>query len=336
MGQCYSHLDMVEREEISRGLAVGESRRAMARRLGRSASTISREIHRHAKVAQRYRAAVAQRCAQRQARRPRRARKLCQPWLARYVQRALFAGWSPEQIAARLKRDYPLDMNKHLCHETIYAAIYVIPRGQLRRTFLACLRQHRKRRRARSRGTDRRGQIPHRTPIAARPPEVNTRRVPGHWEGDLLKGRANRSAVGTLVERTTRLVLLARIPALDSRSVCQGFARKLARVPQPLRQSLTYDQGREMARHELLRKRLHLHTYFADPHSPWQRGSNENTHGLLRQYLPKNAPLDHFSQRELNTIAQRLNNRPRKTLGWMTPNEAWTAHLQSLNVALGT
>ena len=152
----------------------------------------------------------------------------------------------------------------------------------------------------------------------------------------MLKGRANGSAVGTLVERTTRLVLLARLPGLDSLTVCQGFARKLRAVPQPLRQSLTYDQGREMARHELLRKRLRLHTYFADPHSPWQRGSNENTNGLLRQYLPKNVDLARFSQCELNAIAARLNNRPRKTLNWMTPNEAWTAQLKSLTVALGT
>lgn len=336
MGRCYSHLSAAERDVISIRIALGFSRQAIARHLKRHVSTISRELRRHAHHVRYYRATTAERCAQAQARRPRRTRKLCQPWLARYVQRALFAGWSPEQIAARLKHDYPLDMTKRISHETIYAAIYVIPRGELRRTLLACLRQHRKRRRPRSRGSDRRGQIPNRTPIAARPPEVNTRLVSGHWEGDLLKGRTNRSAVGTLVERTTRLLLLARMPALDSRSVCEGFARKLGRVPQPLRQSLTYDQGREMARHELLRKKLHLHTYFADPHSPWQRGSNENTNGLLRQYLPKNAQLDKLSQRDLNAIAKRLNDRPRKTLNWMTPNEAWAIQLKSPNVALGT
>ncbi len=336
MGQCYMHLSAAEREEISRGIALGFSCRAIARQLERSVSTISRELHRHAPNPGAYRAATAHRCARRLARRPRRIRKLLHPWLARYVQRALFAGWSPEQIAARLRRDYPEDMSKRISHETIYAAIYIIPRGELRRTFLACLRQHRKVRRPRSRGTDRRGQIPNRTPIALRPPEVNARLIPGHWEGDLLKGRANRSAVGTLVERTTRLVLLARITALDSRSVCAGFARKLGPLPGALRKSLTYDQGREMARHELLRQKLRLHTYFADPHSPWQRGSNENTNGLLRQYLPRSVALDQLSQRELNAVAERLNNRPRKTLNWMTPNEAWAAQLQSLNVALGT
>lgn len=336
MGQCYNHLNASEREEISRGIALGCSCRAIARQLRRNASTISRELHWAGTNSHYYRAASAHLHAQRLARVPRRRRKLCQPWLAGHVQTALLAGWSPQQIAARLRYDYPEDMSKRISHETIYAAIYIIPRGELRRAFLACLRQHRKVRRPRSRGTDRRGQIPNRTAIALRPPEVDARLVPGHWEGDLLKGRANGSAVGTLVERTTRLVLLARMDGLDSNSVCHGFARKLRPVPQPLRKSLTYDQGRELARHELLRRTLSLQTYFADPHSPWQRGSNENTNGLLRQYLAKNVDLRAFSQRQLNTIAQLLNNRPRQTLGWMTPNEAWAAQLKSLSVALGT
>lgn len=336
MGQCYSHLSIVEREEISRGVALGEGVRAIGRRLGRDGSTISREIRRSAPESGAYRAIVAQRRAQRCAHKPRRRPKLACYWLVRYVVRRLMLGWSPQQIAARLRHDYPHDVRRRISHETIYASIYIIPRGGLRRLLIACLRQHRKRRRPRYRSSERRGQIPNRTSIGLRPQEVEGRRVPGHWEGDMLKGRANRSAVGTLVERTTRLVLLARLPALDSVSVCEGFARRLGRIPQPLRKSLTYDQGREMARHELLRRRLKLQTYFADPHSPWQRGSNENTNGLLRQYLPKNADLTHLSQRELNAIASLLNNRPRQTLNWMTPNEAWLAQLKSLNVALGT
>lgn len=336
MGQCYNHLGMVEREEISRGLALGQSVRAICHRLGRSASSISREISRNARCRASYRASAAQRRAQRCAQRIRRRRKLRWRWLARYVGLRLMLGWSPEQIAARLIRDYPQDMRRRISHETIYASIYIIARGHLRRLLISCLRQHRKVRRPRYLSGERRGQIPHRTPIGLRPPEVQTRRVPGHWEGDLLKGRANRSAVGALVERTTRLVLLARMPGLDSHAVCGGFARKLGSVPQPLRKSLTYDQGREMARHELLRKRLKLQTYFADPHSPWQRGSSENTNGLLRQYLPRTVDLGRLSQRELNAVASRLNNRPRKTLDWMTPNEAWAAQLRSSNVALGT
>lgn len=336
MGQCYSHLSIVEREEISRGLACGEPVRAIARRLGRSASSVSREIGRNGGRRASYRANLAQRRAQRCAHRARRRRKLLWRWLARYVGLRLMLGWSPEQIAARLKRDYPEDMRRRISHETIYASIYIVPRGQLRRLLISCLRQHRKRRRPRYRSGERRGQIPNRTPIGLRPPEVETRRVPGHWEGDLLKGRAGRSAVATLVERTTRLVLLARLPGLDSHTVCSGIARKLGAVPQPLRQSLTYDQGREMVRHELLRKRLKLQTYFADPRSPWQRGSSENTNGLLRQFLPRNIDLSQLSQRDLNAIAALLNNRPRKTLDWMTPNEAWATQLKSLNVALGT
>lgn len=336
MGQCYSHLSIMEREEISRGLAQGQGVRAIGRGLSRSASSISREIRRNARKQITYRAADAQCRAQRCAHQARRRPKLTWLWLVRYVVVRLMLGWSPEQIAARLKGDYPHDMRRRISHETIYASIYVIPRGGLRRLLISCLRQHRKRRRPRYRSGERRGQIPNRTPIGLRPPEVEARRVPGHWEGDLIKGRANRSAVGTLVERTTRLVLLARLPALDSHSVCRSFARRLQRVPQPLRKSLTYDQGREMARHELLRRRLKLQTYFADPHSPWQRGSSENTNGLLRQYLPKNADLAGLSQRELNTIGSLLNNRPRKTLDWMTPNEAWAAQLKSSTVALGT
>jgi IS30 family transposase len=336
MGQCYSHLSIVEREEISRGLALGQTLRAIGRRLSRSGSSISREIRRNARQWSTYRAAIAQRRAQRCAHQPRRRRKLAWRWLVRYVGLRLILGWSPEQIAARLRRDYPHDMRRRISHETIYASIYIIPRGELRRLLISCLRQHRKQRRPRFRSTERRGQIPNRTPIGLRPPEVEGRRIPGHWEGDLLKGRANRSAVGALVERTTRVVLLARLPALDSYSVCRGFARRLARVPQPLRKSLTYDQGREMARHELLRRQLKLQTYFADPHSPWQRGSSENINGLLRQFLPKNADLGHLSQRQLNVVASLLNNRPRKTLDWMTPNEAWAAQLKSFNVALGT
>jgi len=336
MGRCYSHLSAQEREEVSRGIASGSSRRAIARQLGREPSTISRELRRNAERPSRYRATVAQWRARGRARIARRPRKLTDRWLRRYVSKGLREGWSPQQIAARLKRDYPHDVSKHISHEAIYAAIYIVPRGELRRTLIGCLRQHRKVRRRRYRSGLKRGDIPNPTPIAARPREVEARLIPGHWEGDIIKGRANGSAVGTLVERTTRLVLLARLPGLDSRSVVQGFARKLSSIPQPLRKSMTYDQGREMARHELLSRQLRLDVYFADPHSPWQRGTNENTNGLLRQYLPKNADLSVLTQRELNAIAARLNNRPRQTLDWMNPNEAWIAQLESLNVALGT
>jgi len=337
MGRCYSHLSAVEREEISRAVVLERSVRSIARQLGRSASTVSRELRRNAERPTHYRATLAQWRAHRRARIARRPRKLMTDrWLRRYVGWRLHQGWSPQQIAARLRRDYPRDVEKRISHETIYAAIYIVPRGELRRTLIGCLRQQRKVRRRRYRSGLKRGDIPNPTPIAARPVEVEARLIPGHWEGDILKGRANGSAVGTLVERTTRLVLLARMPGLDSRSVVQGFARKLRSVPQPLRKSMTYDQGREMARHELLSKKLKLQVYFADPHSPWQRGTNENTNGLLRQYLPKSADLAALTQSELNAVAARLNNRPRQTLNWMTPTEAWEAQLKSFNVALGT
>jgi len=246
------------------------------------------------------------------------------------------AGCSPEQIAGRLRRAYPGDMRKQLSAETIYAALYVLPRGVLRMELLAALRQARKTRRPRTRGTDRRGQIPNMTPITERPAEVATRTVPGHWEGDLLKGARNRSAVGTLVERTTRMVILARMDGTDATSARRGFTTKLRHVPASLRKTLTYDRGKEMAEHEQLAHRLSIQVFFADPHSPWQRGTNENTNGLLRQYVPKGTDLSAYTQRELNAIAHRLNTRPRKCLGFATPLELYAQLRHHSPVALGT
>jgi IS30 family transposase len=253
-----------------------------------------------------------------------------------YVQTHLKYGCSPEQIAGRLRRAYPADMSKQLSTETIYAALYVLPRGTLRSELLAALRQAHKARRPRARGTDRRGQLPNITPIANRPDEVTSRLVPGHWEGDLLKGARNGSAVGTLVERTTRFVLLARMDGTDAWSAYQGFTKKLRQVPAPLRKTLTCDRGKEMAEHERLAQRLAIRVFFADPYAPWQRGTNENTNGLLRQYLPKGTDLSGYTQRELNAIAHRLNTRPRKCLNFATPLEVY-AHLRHHSpVALGT
>ena len=227
-------------------------------------------------------------------------------------------------------------MRKHLSTETIYVGLSVLPRGALRSELLAALRQARKARRPRARGTDRRGQIPHMTPLAERPAEIATRAVPGHWEGDLIKGARNGSAVGTLVARTTRLVLLARMEGTDARSAREGFTNKFRHVPALLRKTLTYDRGQEMAEHERLAARLAIQIFVADPYSPWQRGTNENTNGLLRQYLPKGTDLSGYMQRELNAIAHRLNTRPRKCLHFATPLEVY-AHLRPhLPVALGT
>jgi IS30 family transposase len=325
-----------ERETLSLGLARGHSLRMMATVLGRAPSTVSRESARNTARGRPYRACTAHTVAMARARQPRRPRKLWNPWLWQYVRTHLAEGYSPEQIAGRLKHAYPGDMRKQLSTETIYMGLYVLPRGTLRSELLAALRQARNARRPRARGTDRRGQIPNMTPIAARPAEVATRTVPGHWEGDLIKGARNGSSVGTLVERTTRLVILAKMNGTDATSARQGFTKKLRHVPAMLRKTLTYDRGKEMAEHERLAKRLAIQVFFADPYSPWQRGTNENTNGLLRQYLPKGTDLSGYTQRELNAIAHRLNTRPRKCLNFATPLEVY-AHVRHYSpVALGT
>jgi IS30 family transposase len=324
-----------ERETLSLGLAHGQSLRTMARVLGRAPSTLSREYARNAMRAA-YRACTAQTLAAARARQPRRPRKLLDSWLWQYVRTQLAAGSSPEQIAGRLQRAYPHDMGKRISAETIYVGLYVLPRGTLRSALLAALRQARKARRPRARGADRRGQIPNMTPIAERPAEVATRTVPGHWEGDLIKGACNGSAVGTLVERTTRLGILAKMTGTDATSARAGFTKKLRHVPSLLRKTLTYDRGKEMAEHEQLARRLAIQIFFADPYSPWQRGTNENTTGLLRQYLPKGTDLAGYTQRELNAIAHRLNTRPRTCLDFATPLEVY-AHLRHYSpVARGT
>jgi IS30 family transposase len=334
--KSYRHLSADERETLSLGLASGHSLRMMALVLGRAPSTVSREVARNTTGGRPYRACTAQRHAATQAQHPRRPRKLLNPWLWQYVQTHLRQGCSPEQIAGRLRHAYPDDMGKRLSTETIYAGLYILPRGALRSELVAALRQARKVRRPRTRGTDRRGQLPNITPIAERPAEVATRTVPGHWEGDLIKGTHNRSAVGTLVERTTRLVILARMEGADATSARQGFTKKLRHVPTALRKTLTYDRGKEMAEHEQLAQRLAIQIFFADPYSPWQRGTNENTNGLLRQYLPTGTDLSGYTQRELNAIAHRLNTRPRKCLNFATPLEVYAKLRHHSPVALGT
>jgi transposase, IS30 family len=241
-----------------------------------------------------------------------------------HVASSLQSGWSPLQIAGRLRRMDPEARPGTICHESIYTALYALPRGELRKELLGHLRQGRQNRRPRSRGTDRRqGFVTDDIRIAERPEDVTGRLIPGHWEGDLIKGAANRSAVGTLVERTSRLVLLARMDGLDAETTRCAFERLFENVPEPMRKTLTYDRGTEMARHAALTQNTGIKVYFADPYSPWQRGSNENANGLIRQYLPKGTDLSPFTQDQLNEIAERLNNRPRKVLDFETPNEVF-------------
>jgi len=297
--------------------------RAIARELGRSPSVISAELGRGREPDGRYAAGPAQAAAA--ARRDRSGRRaMLTPDSPRFaeVAKLLRLQWSPEQIAGRRKRledGTEVSSGLRVSHEAIYQAIYAVPRGEL----LACLRQGKPHRGRRSKDGERRGRICDMTSIRERPAAVEGRLVPGHWEGDLIKGAGNRSSVGTLVERTSRKLVLIKLTDAKAETARDGFAAGLLAVPAPLRLTLTYDQGKEMARHKELAALTGLRVYFADPHAPWQRGSNENTNGLLRQYLPKGTDLSVFSQAELDAIAARLNSRPRKTLGFATPDEVF-------------
>ncbi|HET7313843.1 IS30 family transposase [Salinisphaera sp.] len=334
MKKTYTHLSVEERAVIQVRLEQGASVRAIARTLARSPATVSRELARNGwrnparrprrrgrpPLAGGYRATSAQKRARRLAATPRRPRKLTSdPWLWGRVVELLSTGHSPEQVSALLVRMH--SEHARVSHETIYTALYALPRGALRRELIGLLRQRRTRRRPRSQGADRRGRIPNMTSIHLRPPEVDERVIPGHWEGDLIKGARNASAVGTLVERTSLFVSLVKVDNASAQAAVAGFSGVLNRIDAQRRLSLTYDQGKEMAQHEQLSRNTGMTVYFADPHSPWQRGINENTNGLLRQYLPKGADLSVFSQNELDDIAWRLNTRIRKSLGWKCPAE---------------
>ncbi len=374
------YLSFGEREEIAILHAQDHSVRGIARRLGRSPSTISRELRRNAATRGgdlTYRATTAQWHADRRARRPKTAKLAANDALRRYVQERLAGtlttsagrevpgpqtrwsgrrhgrrqnrrwatAWSPEQISNRLPLDYPDDESMRISHETIYQALYVQGRGALRRELVACLRTGRALRvpRVRSRGRGKKFVCPE-LMIGERPPEADDRAVPGHWEGDLIVGLQS-SAIGTLVERNTRFAMLLHLPRMDgygkkprtkngpafaghgAEAVRDAIAASIKELPKELRRSLTWDQGAEMAQHARLRLETGLPIYFCDPHSPWQRGTNENTNGLLRQYFPKGTDLSKHCVDNLSAVAAALNSRPRKTLGWRTPAEALNDHL---------
>ena len=322
-------LTLGEREEISRGLAADDGVRAIARTLGRNPSTISREIRRHGGPAC-YRARTADAAAWQRATRPKPCRLATAPRLCAVVTAKLRDQWSPEQIAAWLKRTYPDDATMQLSHETIYRTLYIQARGALKHELTAQLRRHRAVRRSRgavTRGATQ-GHLIAAISISERPPSAADRAVPGHWEGDLLLGRPG-SQIATLVERQSRFVLLVRIPHRDSATVGRALARRMQRLPAHLKQSLTWDQGKELAQHQAFTVATNVQVYFCDPHSHWQRGSNENTNGLLRQYFPKGMDLTNITQRQLDVVARKLNTRPRETLGWRTPAEALAATVAS-------
>jgi IS30 family transposase len=312
-------LSFEERVEIAIRLARGESDAEIARGLGRHRSTIGREIAR-CRSRGVYRPAAAQRQADRLARRPKPTRLIANPRLLAEVEAGLGRRWSPQQISHWLQREHPDDVGMHVSHETIYQSLYVQSRGELRRELTAKLRTRRRRRKPQGQREDR-GRITGMVSIADRPPEADDRRVPGHWEGDLLLGAHGRSAIVTLVERHTRYVLLARLTDQTSVHVADVLAERIAHLPEHLVRSLTWDQGRELAAHRRFTATTGIQVYFCDPRSPWQRGSNENTNGLLRQYLPKGTDLSVHSQARLDEIAAELNGRPRMTLGWSTPAE---------------
>ena len=313
-------LSCAEREEVSRGLLVGLSFRRIAKKLGRSPSTISREVKANGKRDV-YRAFEAERTAEGRNRRPR-ARKLdASAPLRKEVERRLLERWSPQQIAARLFFDYPSDMSMRVSHETIYQSLFVQGRGALRKELTGYLRLGRTRRKPQGRSSPK-GRMCDMVMIADRPVQASDRAVPGHWEGDLIIGKNGKSAIGTLVERHSRFLMLLRLPhGRSADQVRKVLTREVQKLPEHLRQSLTWDQGKEMAGHVQFTIDTNVKVFFCDPHSPWQRGTNENTNGLLRQYFPKGTDLTTVTQANLTTVARELNSRPRQTLDWMKPSE---------------
>ncbi len=332
--RTYEQIKETERHAIALGLQQGQSIRAIARALGRSPSTISREIRRNAGGSGYVSRFAHQRCCKRRRHSRVQPKLHRQGALFKQVCEHLHQHWSPQQIAGHLKKLHPDDGRQRVSHESIYTCIYAQPRGELKKELLSCLRMAHAKRWPRSKGKDRRGEIQDLLSIHVRPPEVADRQLPGHWEGDLIKGASNASAIGTLVERTTRLVLLVKLPhpnPATAAHVLQAFSDKLRSIASPMRKTLTYDRGREMAGHAQLTENTGMRVYFCDPYSPWQRGSNENTNGLLRQYFPKGTDLSGYTQEQLDAVADSLNRRPRMTLGYCTPLEVYAQHLQRLS-----
>ena len=318
-------LTLSEREEISRGIVAQHSIRLMAASLNRSPSTVSREVLRNGGY-NRYRAALADERAWDRARRPKQCKLARSPWLRRTVSKKLRLNWSPEQIAGWLKRAHPGDEASQVSHETIYRSLFVQARGVLKKElqqYLKSKRTIRRSKHATQKGSDH-GQIKDMISIRERPASVEDRAVPGHWEGDLIAGSKN-SHIATLVERQTRYVMLVKVTRKDTQTVVSALTKHAKKLPTELYKSLTWDRGKELAAHQQFTLATDIDVYFCDPQSPWQRGSNENTNGLLRQYFPKGTDLSVHSQAHLNKVARQLNERPRKTLEFETPAERFNA-----------
>jgi len=324
-------LSLAEREEISRGIASGRSLRSIALRLGRSPSTISRELARNGGP-RGYRAHQADQAAWDRALRPKVCKLASHPALARKVAKKLQRLWAPQQIAGWLKRRYPDDESLRVSHETIYKTLFIQARGVLKKELLAHLRRQRVIRypRGHSHKGRKQGRIVDAVSIRERPPEVEDRAVPGHWEGDLIVG-ANKSQIATLVERSTRYVMLVRVDKIDTETVNAALQKQIQKLPRELYQSLTWDRGTEMRAHKQFTLDTDIKIFFCDPKSPWQRGTNENTNGLLRQYFPKGMDLSGIHQNKLNAVARQLNERPRKTLGYYSPAEKLAEFVASIS-----
>jgi IS30 family transposase len=326
--QRYNRLTAEDREAISRGLAAGLSYGAIAAGLGRPASTVSREVARNYGKSL-YRGCVAERKAHKYMgwRRGGKRKLLANKKLRDYVETRLAKAWSPDEIARRLRVDYADDMTMRISAEAIYQYIYILPRGELKATLTKGLRQEHKYRHARkskaAKNADKRGKIADMLSIEERPAEVADRTVPGHWEGDLILGKNKRTAMGTLVERVTRYTLLVALEAKDAASVRKAYTKALHKLPRNLTRSLTYDQGKEMSDHKAFTIDTGITVYFAHPSSPWERGTNENTNGLVRQFFPKGTDFASVSPRAVRKVQDLLNNRPRKILNYRTPNEAF-------------
>lgn len=320
-------LTFLEREEISRGIAAGKSIRQIAFLLGRAPSSVSREIHRNG-GRDNYRASAADLAAWERAKRPKECLLASNEELRDIVARKLAMEWSPQQISGWLKHRYPYDGRMRVSHETIYRSLFIQARGLLKKELMAHLRTRRVMRRSKLASTDGqpRGQIVDGVSIRARAPEIDDRAIPGHWEGDLLAGARN-THIATLVERMSRYTVLVKVGGKDAESVVSALIRQVGELPEGLRRSLTWDRGMEMARHKAFTVATNVRVYFCDPQSPWQRGTNENTNGLLRQYFPKGMEFATLSQQDLDAVALRLNQRPRKALGFRTPAEVFEEYV---------